>query len=84
MASMESDPERQLEAELLQAHTDNNRAALIDLYTQAADLSEASGQIDATCFFLTHAYVFALESDSPQARQLNKQLVTYGREVPLP
>lgn len=83
MEPVDPDRARQLEAALLKAHGDDNRVALIDLYIQAADLSESTGDIDATCFFLTHAYVFALEMGSEEATELNQRLVAYGRESPL-
>lgn len=83
METLVPDTENQLEAALLKAHADDNRYDLINLYTQAADLSESSGDIEATCFFLTHAYVFSLEIGSQQAVKLNQRLVAHGRESPL-
>lgn len=68
-----------LETRLLAAHSDGDIDALVHLYTEAADLAEARGDIDAACFYLTHAFVFALESGSVEARNLNARLVTYGR-----
>lgn len=70
-----------LDAALLAAHDAGDRAALIRLYTKAADQKEAAGDIDAACFYLTHAYVFALESGAAEARALNARLADHGREV---
>ncbi len=67
-----------LDDALLRAHADADNAALIRLYTQAAD---QAGDVDAACFYLTHAYVFALESGAPEAAALNARLADHGREV---
>ena len=49
-----------LDAALIAAHQAEDQPRLVSLYTQAADTSEALGDVDACCFYLTHAYVFAL------------------------
>ncbi|MCX7565272.1 hypothetical protein OS189_02805 [Sulfitobacter sp. F26169L] len=67
-----------LHAELLAAHEANDTAALIGLYAQAADHAE---DVDAACFFLTHALVFALEAGDSRAQQLRARLVRHGREL---
>jgi hypothetical protein len=69
-----------LDTRLLAAHDANDSLALINLYTQAAD---QSGDIDAACFYLTHAYVFALECGSPKAAMLRARLTHHGREPAL-
>lgn len=69
-----------LDAALLEAHNQNDITALIELYAQAADEAETSADIDAACFFLTHAYVFALEAGSDLAKTLHTRLKSYGRE----
>ncbi|MFD0857944.1 hypothetical protein [Roseovarius aquimarinus] len=66
-----------LHARMLSAHEHDDRSALIALYTEAAD---TANDLDASCFFLTHAYVFALEAGTPQARQLHGRLLRHGRE----
>ena len=38
------------------------------------------GEIDAACFFLTQAYVFALSAGAPQADALRARLQAHGRE----
>lgn len=72
-----------LDARLLKAHAERDQRSLVQLYTQAADDKEKQGDIDATCFFLTQAFIFALESGDANAADLNQRLVNYGREVPL-
>ncbi|WP_171123637.1 MULTISPECIES: hypothetical protein [unclassified Ruegeria] len=64
---------------LLEAHDHNDLDALIRYYTMAADECEAAQDIDATCFYLTHAFVFALESGAAEADALNARLAAYGR-----
>lgn len=68
-----------LNARLLAAHAAEDHAALIALYSQAAD---AAADIDTACFFLTHAYVFALEQGDARAPDLRAQLIQHGRETP--
>ena len=66
-----------LDARLLAAHDRDDRAALIALYTEAAD---AANDVDAACFYLTHAYVFALEAGASEAPILHARLRAQGRE----
>lgn len=68
-----------LQDALMQAHNDGDHLRLVDLYTEAADRREEAGDIDACCFFLTHAYVFALEQGSKKAVELNRRLAERGR-----
>lgn len=67
-----------LDQRLLAAHAAYDRAALIALYTEA---SEAAEQPVARNFYLTHAYVFALEAGLPVAAILRARLVEYGSET---
>jgi len=69
----------ELDRLLLEAHERNDHVALIRYYTMAADQREQAQDIDAACFYLTHAFVFALESGSSEAEALNQRLVAYGR-----
>lgn len=69
-----------LDAQLLAAHEIRDQPALVALYSQAADLSVNA---DARAFYLTHAYVFALEIDAPQIDTLRQKLVDLGRELPI-
>ncbi|HUS55229.1 MAG TPA: hypothetical protein VMY41_14650 [Thermohalobaculum sp.] len=70
----------ELDANLIAAHEAGNKPRLVALYTQAADLAEADGDIDACCFYLTHAYVFALASGAAEAGALHVRLLAHGRE----
>jgi hypothetical protein len=65
-----------LQDRLLAAHARDDRAALIGLYTEAAD---AADDLDAACFYLTHAYIFALEKGDPAAERLYHRLKTHQR-----
>jgi hypothetical protein len=67
-----------LDAALLAAHAAGDRAALIRLYAQAA---EAADDGEAAGFYLTHAYVFALEAGAPEAAALHARLKAEGREA---
>ena len=69
-----------LDAALRAAHAADDRAALMRLYTLAADGCEAAGQTDAACFFLVQAYVFALDAGRPEADGLHARLKARGRE----
>jgi hypothetical protein len=69
-----------LDAALIDAHKAEDNARLAQLYTLAADMTEAKGDIDACCFYLTHAYVFALASGATEAGRLHVRLLEHGRE----
>lgn len=66
-----------LEAALLRAHAQDDRPALVELYSQAAD---ETSDLTAKRFYATHAYVFALELGSPKAERLRTRLVELGAE----
>lgn len=66
-----------LDARLCTAHASGNTDALIALYSEAA---EASLDATAVGFYLTHAYVFALEAGSARAEEFRMSLVAMGRE----
>jgi hypothetical protein len=65
---------------LLAAHAAGDLAALVTLYTAAAD---ATDDPQAQGFFLTHAHVFAMELGHPDTQILRQRLIDDGREVPL-
>lgn len=65
---------------MLAAHARNDSEALMALYSEAADLQEVQGDIDAACFYLTHAFVFALEAGSLEVDALQLRLWKRGRE----
>jgi len=60
-----------LQARLLAAHESGDTAQLVTLYSEAAARVEDA---DAAGFYLTHAYVFALEIGHPAAPALHAQL----------
>lgn len=66
-----------LDAEMIAAHTAHDLKALVGLYTQAAD---QSNDMDAACFYLTHAYIFALDAGVSEAAALHARLKRHGRE----
>lgn len=68
-----------LDQRLLAAHAADDRAALIALYTEA---SESTEHPVARNFYLTHAYVYALEAGVPLALALRARLVSLGAETP--
>ncbi len=65
-----------LHAAILAAHGADNKRALVDLYSQAANQADT---LDAACFFLTQAHVFALETNHPATPQIHAQLKSHGR-----
>lgn len=69
-----------LDAALIEANARDDRATLVALYSEAADRHEAVRDVDAACFFLTQAYVFALEAGVAEADLLHDKLVAHGRE----
>ena len=66
-----------LDQALLDAHARDDRATLITLYQQAAQ-DAASEQ--ARGFFLTQAFIYALECGDRQAETLRQRLAEMGRE----
>lgn len=65
-----------LDQRLLAAHAADDRTALISLYTEA---SEAAIGDTARGFYLTHAFVYALEAGDPRAEGLRVRLQAMGR-----
>ncbi len=65
-----------LDTRLLAAHAADDRKALISLYIEA---SEGAADEVAASFYLTHAYVFALEAGDPRASELAERLRKAGR-----
>ena len=64
---------------LLAAHVAGDNATLVRLYSQAGTEALDTDE-DQGCFYLTHAYVFALEAGLSEAEELRKTLIRYGRE----
>ena len=69
-----------LDCALLAAHAAGDERALSCLYARAGDAAEAAGDLDRACFYLTHAYVFALATGAPEADALHARLLAHGRE----
>ncbi|MCX7559979.1 hypothetical protein OS190_10405 [Sulfitobacter sp. F26204] len=69
-----------LDAALLAAHASGNTERLVALYSQAADEAESA---EGAAFYLTQAYVFALEAGHADAPSLHQRLLDAGREEPL-
>ena len=69
-----------LDAALISAHESGDHNELVSLYARAADLAEASGDSDAMCFYLTQAFVFALETGASEANAIHARLKAEGRE----
>ena len=65
-----------LHDDLIAAHKAGDGAAMVALYTAAAD---GAADVDEEMFFLTHAYIFALESGDPAAEALRARLRAAGR-----
>ena len=65
-----------LDTRLLSAHARGDRDALITLYMEA---SEAATNDVASGFYLTRAYVFALEAGDARAEGLAQKLRAQGR-----
>ncbi len=71
--------QKALEQQLLAAQASHDLPALVNLYTMAADAAVSHQDHDAAGFYLTHAFVFALEAGAPEAPALNKRLADQGR-----
>lgn len=65
-----------LDARLLAAHEADDRASLIHLYKEAADQAKDA---NASGFYLTQAFIFALEVGAPEATALEQRLQRLGR-----
>lgn len=65
-----------LDQSLLAAHARGDARELVTLYAQAASASSGA----ASAFYLTHAYVFALETGDQSADALRLKLVEIGSE----
>ena len=69
----------QLESALLAAHSSGDSAALVELYSRAAKLAQEEQDTDRAGFYLTHAWIFALECGHCQADALREDLRAQGR-----
>lgn len=73
-----SDPQG-INADILAAHAADDGVALVKHYTRIADEAEHRSDKDACCFFLTQAYVFALQHGLDEHHVLQLRLQAYGR-----
>lgn len=62
---------------LLEAHAQGDKQVLVRLYRAAAEETE---EPTPKAFFLTQAYVFALDCGDPAAPKLQQMLVEMGRD----
>ena len=69
-----------LDAALLDAHEKNDYPQLVTLYRQAGLSCIDANDVDAGCFYLTHAYLFALVAGLSVATEIHQTLVAFGRE----
>jgi hypothetical protein len=72
-------PHIDLDAQLLAAHGCGDAARLALLYNQAAQTMAERGETDAAAFFMTHAYVFALDSGLAEAADCANWLRAHQR-----
>lgn len=66
-----------LEGRLLAAHAAGDQVALISLYVEASEIAQTE---ESRSFYLTHAYVFALEMGDARAAKLGAMLKDMGRD----
>ena len=67
-------------ADLDAAFQERDAATLVAAYAAEADRLAALGETDAACFYVTQAYVWALEAGMPEADPLRRRLVAADRE----
>ena len=65
---------------ILTAHKLNNIGELSILYENLGMYELRRNNTDSGCFFLTNAYIYALEENLKSAEQIHKVLTKYGRE----
>ncbi|NNK79748.1 MAG: hypothetical protein HKP40_13675 [Litoreibacter sp.] len=68
-----------LDARLLAAHARDDKPALVTLYAEAADVAASA---EAKGFYLTHAYIFALDTGDARAAEFKERLVAMRRDKP--
>ena len=67
--------------ELLAAFEQGDRRKIMTLYWDRGLAKLADGDENAGCFYLVHAYVFALEDGAPEAEDIRLELKKRGREA---
>ncbi len=71
----------EIDKALLGAHATGDKPSLVNLYRAAGNHMLRLGALDAGCFYLTQAYIFALDCGDDQAHEIHKILVAHGREA---
>ncbi len=66
-----------LDSDLIAAHARGDIKALVELYRTAAANAASD---EANAFYLTHAYVFALDSGLEIAKEIGAELRKLGRD----
>lgn len=69
---------RLLDQRLLEAHEKGDQSELVALYTEAAEHAQDE---EAQGFYLTHAYVYALELGDARVQALHARLISLGRDA---
>jgi len=67
--------------DLLAAFAAGDGMTIMRLYRDRGLDALKAGDEDAGCFYLTHAYVFALEQGAPEAEEIRSELKQRGREA---
>ena len=70
----------ELNSGILEAWSNGDGPTLAELYAAAGNSMLDSGLEDEGCFFLTQAYILALEHGLEIAVPLHAELVKHGRE----
>ena len=65
---------------IISAHKKNDGKHLAILYKQYGLSELKRNNIDSGCFFLTQAYIFALEEGKDCATKIHSLVKSYGRE----
>lgn len=68
-----------LDTAIINAHESGDRSGIMALYHEAALRFEEDGLVDGAAFFLTQAYVFALEAGDSLATDIAAKLRAMGR-----
>jgi len=69
-----------LSTEVLAAQACGDHAQLVQIYGTLGHAELALGHELEGAYFLTQAYVYALEGGLPEQHDIHKTLVAYGRE----
>ena len=70
----------ELNENIIAAHKENDRNNLSFLYESLGMSELKKNNIHAGCFFLTNAYIYALEANLNPAKKIHEVLKLYGRE----